>query len=282
MPNVLFKKIASEISLPLSCILNASMSLFSIHSDWAMVIVVHVFKNGYTSDINNYRQISLICISCKIMESVIKDTMLCHLLKNKLITKHQHAFFLSRHSTTAQLIERVGDWTLKLSNKQQFDVAELDFTKAFDSVVHSKLSHKLKCYRFNGLLLDLIKCFLINRRQMVRMGSSLSHSCNVISGVPQGSVLGPVLVIIYINDICRIACSVKDDVTYNLFADVVKVYTCIIYVESAIMLQRCLDLICNWATSWQLNLPLVNALCCLLERRMLIPCTTAVILCCLW
>ena len=138
--------------------------------------------------------------------------------------------------------------------KQQVHIAWLDFNKAFDSVVHSKLLHKLKGYRFNGLLLDCIKCFLTNRRQMVRMGSSLSHSCNVISGVPQGSVLGPVLVIIYINDICKIACSVKDDVTYNLFADDVKVYTCIINVESAIMLQHCLDLICNWATSWQLKL----------------------------
>ena len=89
---------------------------------------------------------------------------------------------------------------------------------------------------------------------MVRVGSSLSHSCNFISDVPQSSVLGPMLFIIYINDICKITCSVKDDVTFKLFADDVKVYTCIKNVESAIMLQYCLDLICNWATSWQLKL----------------------------
>ena len=98
--------------------------------------------------------------------------------------------FLCRHSTTTQLLECVGDWTLKLSNKKQVDIAYLDFTKAFDSVVHSKLLRKLKCYGFNGLLLDWIKCFLTNRRQMVRVGSSLSHSCNVISGVPHCCVLG--------------------------------------------------------------------------------------------
>ena len=129
------------------------MSSSSIPSDWAMGIVVPVFKKGSTSDVNNYRPISLTCISCKIMESIIKDTLLCHLLKHKLITKHQHGI-LSRHSTTTQLLECVGDWTLKLSNKQQVDIAYLDFTKAYDSVVHSKLLHKLKCYGFNGLLLD--------------------------------------------------------------------------------------------------------------------------------
>ena len=117
-----------------------------------MGIVVPIFKKGSTSDVNNYIPISLTCISCKIMESVIKDTILCHLLK------------------------------------QQIDIAYLDFTTAFDSVVHSKLLHKLKCYGFNGLLLDWINCFSTNRRQMVRVGSALSHSCNVISGVPQGSV----------------------------------------------------------------------------------------------
>ena len=77
---------------------------------------------------------------------------------------------------------------------------------------------------------------------MVRVGSSLSHACNVISGVPQGSVLGPVLFIIYINNIFKITCSVNDDVTFKLFADDVKVYICITNVESAIMLQHCFDL----------------------------------------
>ena len=125
---------------------------------------------------------------------------------------------------------------------------------AFDSVVHSKLLHKLKCYGFKGLLMDWIKCFLTNRRQMIRVGSLLSHACNVISGVPQGSALGPILFIIYINDICEITGSVKDDVTFKLFADDVEAYACITNVESARMLQHCLDLICNWATRWQLKL----------------------------
>ena len=93
LPNILLKKIASEISFPLSCSFNATMSSSSIPSDWAMGIVVSVFKKGSTSNVNNYRPTSLTCILCKIMESVIKGTMRCHLLKHKLITKHQHSFF---------------------------------------------------------------------------------------------------------------------------------------------------------------------------------------------
>ena len=89
---------------------------------------------------------------------------------------------------------------------------------------------------------------------MVRVGSSLSHVCNVISVVSQGSFLEPVLFIIYINDICEINCSITDDVTFKLFADNVKMYTCITNFESASMLQHCLDLICNWVTGWQLKL----------------------------
>ena len=163
-------------------------------------------------------------------------------------------FFFVQTFYQTQLVECVGDWTLKLSNKQQVDVAHLDFTKVFDSVVHSKFLHKLKCYGFNGLLLDWIKYFLVNKRQMVKLGSSLSDACDVKSGLPQGSGLGPVLFILYINDICEIACFVNEDVTFKWFADDVKVYTCIKHIESSILLQQCLDLICNWATRCQLKL----------------------------
>ena len=89
------------------------------------------------------------------MVSVIKDIMLCHLLKHKLIKKHLHDFL--RHFTTAQLLECAGDWTLKLSNKHQIDAAYLDFTNAIESVVYSKLLRKLKFYEFYGLLLERIK-----------------------------------------------------------------------------------------------------------------------------
>ena len=124
-----FFKIFPHKYLPFIVYFRSVLLSTSIPSDWAMGIVFPIFKKVSTGDVNNYRPISLTCISWKIMESVIKDTMLCHLSKHKLITKHQHRF-LFRNSTTTQLLECVGDWTLILSNKQQVDVAYLDFIKA--------------------------------------------------------------------------------------------------------------------------------------------------------
>jgi len=112
--------------------------------------------------------------------------------KHGLISRHQHGF-LSHHSTTTELLETLNDWTLALRNKHVVDAIYFDFSKAFDSVVHSKLQIKLQGYGFGGTLHCILSDFFRNRVQRVVLAEGVSFYGFITSGVPQGSVLGPLL-----------------------------------------------------------------------------------------
>ena len=143
------------------------------------------------------------------------------MVKNRLNTHQQHGF-LSKLSTTTNLLESVNDWSLILQNRHVADIIYLDFAKAFDKVSHSKLLLKLKAYGIGDDLISLITDFLSNSYQRVVLPSGQSSLKLVTSGVPQGSVLGPLLFLIYVNDILDLFC---DSVSVKLFADDKKMYT---------------------------------------------------------
>ena len=257
-PNLL-RRIAQFIAHQLSWLFETSFLSNYIPPVWKLAHVTPVFKKGKSSDLGNYRPIALTCTLCKIMESCIKDELMKYLLDHSLITRHQHGF-ISRRSTCTQLLECIQDWQFELTNKITTDVLYIDFARAFDSVVHSKLLVKLESYGIGYELLNWFRNFLTGRSQMVAIDGHLSTSVNVMSGVPQGSVIGPILFILFVNDIVDI---LPDSVTCKLFADDIKLYSSVDVSLPINSLHVSLDLIVEWANIWQL--PINSSKCSVLH-----------------
>ena len=216
---------------------------------WKMALVKPIFKKGSSSDPNNYRPISLTSIVCKIFEAIIKKYLVSY-LATSLISKHQHGF-LERHSTTSNLMECVNDWTLALDNKKFVKILYVDFAKAFDVVSVPKLMYKLGKYGIKGLLFSCIESFLTNRSQRVSVGNAISESLPLISGTPEGSVLGPFLFLLFINDLPDLY---YDGLRAKLFADDLKSYNLFDYRNNPDNIQASLDSLMAWSKSWQLQL----------------------------
>lgn len=249
--NILLKSCASALSIPLSHIFDTSFKDGVIPSSWKTASVTPIYKKGCTSDPNNYRPISLTSTCCKAMERIINASIHKYLASYHLISGSQHGF-LSRRSTATNLLECITDWAYNIENRLVNDVIYFDFRKAFDSVSHPKLIDKLQAYGIKGHLLRWLSCFLTDRSQCVKIGDATSTPSRVTSGVPQGSVLGPTLFLIFINDLCD---SLDDlDVKYKLFADDLKMYAPSKPNSVSSDMATALLRIESWCDTWQMNL----------------------------
>ena len=159
-----------------------------------------IYKSGSRHFAINYRPISLTSVVGKVLESIIRDHILHHSTVNGLVSQQQHGF-LPHRSCTSQLLTALNDWTFSIDQGFPTDVIYYDFRKAFDTVPHARLLLKLEEYGINGNLLRWLDGFLSNRRQRVLINNSFSQLSPVTSGVPQGSVLGPLLFTIYANPV---------------------------------------------------------------------------------
>ena len=221
-----------------------SFNLGQIPQEWKLANVVPVHKKGDKSMVENYRPISLTCLIMKVFERCIRDELLTAC---KDLIHPSHHGFLPGKSCTTQLIPFVDNLALGLNNHNHIDVVYFDFAKAFDSVNHDIILHKLK-YRFNvdGAMLKFIREYLKGRKQRVVIDQAMSTEASVLSGVPQGSILGPLLFVIFINDMHSV---VSPGTNIALYADDTKIWRNINSEQDSVILNNDIAALEHWASS---------------------------------
>ena len=236
----LLKLLANEIAPAVTLIFNISYNSGSLPSDWKLAHIAPVYKKGERYKPANYRPISLTCIACKMLEHIITSHIMTHFESNGILSEEQHGFRRGRSCET-QLLGYVDEVTEELERGHQVDTIVLDFAKAFDKVSHSLLIHKLQRYGVSGHVKSWIESFLSERQQAVLVDGVKSDVLPVESGVPQGSVLGPSLFLLYITDLPSPLQS-----TTRLFADDTMCHNTIKKSTDQSVLQSDLDALAVW------------------------------------
>ena len=245
-PKVL-REVADEIVDIVVVIFDESLNKAEVPSDWLLSLIAVIFKKGKKTLAGNYRPVSLTCILCKCMEKIIRDHIVEHMRRNNLFSKFQYGF-LSGRSVTLQLLYAMDKWTEALDNGEEVDCIYTDFMKAFDRVPHQRLIAKMKSYGISDSICNWVEAFLSNRRQKVVINGVDSEWEDVKSGVPQGSVLGPILFVIFINDLPEEVLS-----ELLLYADDAKIYRKIRDDRDREILQKDLHAMSIWSDTWLLS-----------------------------
>ena len=194
----ILKELAEELAPCLTIIFNQSLELGVLPQDWRCANITPLFKKGNRDVAANYRPVSLTSIVCKIMEHVVCSHIWKHLDTLGILSPYQHGF-RKGHSCETQLTLTMHHLNKLYDNNIQVDIGILDFSKAFDVVPHRRVLNKLKYYGINGKIHKWISAFLHDRTQSVVVDGHTSSSVDVDSGVPQGTLLGPLLFLLHIN-----------------------------------------------------------------------------------
>ena len=242
----ILQECSEYLSVALEIIYNKSLESGNLPKQWKEANVKPLYKKGKKQLTQNYRPVSLTSVCCKVLEKIIRNNIVKHLESLGVITNDQHGFREGRSCNT-QLLEIMEIWTSLIDKGIPWDCAYLDFAKAFDSVPHQRLIKKIESYGIKGQLLKWVTSFLTNRQQRVIVGNKHSNWANVKSGIPQGSVLGPILFIIYINDLPNEIKSYS-----KMFADDTKIFKALYSIQDSTTLQDDLIKLAEWSNIWQL------------------------------
>ena len=246
IPSFLIKDCATIFAKPLTVICNLILKESVFPNSWKLSRIVPIHKTGRRSEIGNYRPITLINNFAKILEIVLYSQTYPHIVSR--LTPQQHGFVKGK-STVTNLFIKTQYLADCLDKRSQVDCAYADFSKAFDRINHAMLLNKLEAFGFSNSLIELLGSYLSGRSQYVYYKGYSSDTFLQSSGVPQGSVLGPLLFNIYIDDITN-----QLDVEYLLYADDLKLFFEIKNIEDCKRLQLNLDRVILWSTNNQLPL----------------------------
>ena len=243
IPAKILKSCRQSLSQPLVMLWTNSFDNGIIPDHFKKQFIAPVFKKGAKTDPANYRPVSLTSHVIKIFERVIRKQLSHFLESNNLISAKQHGFRKGRSCVT-QLLSHIDNILQNQVRDIETDVIYLDYAKAFDKVDHAILLHKLSLYGIKGKLLEWLKQFLENRRQVVVVDGQQSEPAPVVSGVPQGTVLGPILFILYINDIENV---LLRESRSSCFADDTRMSHAITSVADTHLLQEDLNSVIQWS-----------------------------------
>ena len=247
----LLNKLAEHMATPLAIIFNISITTGQVPKIWKEGIISAIFKKGNRSLPSNYRAITLTSVVCKLLEKIITNKIHQHLIENSLQDKKQHGF-TPKKSTISNLVEALNIWTEALSHGLPVDIIYLDYEKAFDKVPHQRLLNQLTKYGITGNVLNWIKDYLHNRTQRVRINGHFSSTSKVLSGVPQGSVLGPLLFLIFVADMAPLVQNFT-----SLYADDTNIFSYLLDNQAGPhtpnSIQNDINTLSNWSEKMQMS-----------------------------
>ena len=245
-PRVL-KEMDETISYPVTIIYKKSIEESKLPRQWKDAEITPIYKKEAKNLPQNYRPVSLTSVICKILEKLVVEDIINHVKTNLLSCKEQHGF-TAKKNTTTNLLEALNIITEAEMHGLPVDVLFLDYQKAFDTVPHRRLIQQVESFGITDKALKWIIEFLSDRRQRVRVNNNISSWKPVLSGIPQGSILGPILFILFVNDIPELIKSI-----ILMYADDTKLISAILSDSPTNSLASDLKLLEEWSEKFQMK-----------------------------